>query len=247
MAKRRKTDDPSQDNLENQNDADNFGLPDLEYKPLDTEEPLAEPEEEELAQEETQPQSTYHEETGRAQENAYQEETYIPEDEPSSKAPMIIGLIIGLVVLVGGFFIYAYVYKPKMEEKAKQEQIARELREKEEADRIAKAREEEERRKAIADSVANVVVKPSIGEIVTLTERTKRYYVVVASSIDGDLAMDYAKKLSAKGVSSKIIPPFSKWKFYRLAVGDFETFADAQGNADTSKGEYGDGVWVIKY
>ena len=138
MAKRRKTDDPSQDNLENQNDADNFGLPDLEYKPLDTQEAPAEPEEEELVQEETQPQSTYQQETESTQKITYQEETYITEDEPSSKAPMIIGLIIGLVILVGGFLIYAYVYKPKMEEKAKREQIARELREKEEADRKRK-------------------------------------------------------------------------------------------------------------
>jgi len=239
MAKRRKTDDPSQDNLEPQNDADNFGLPDLEYKPLENEETPAAPEEEPV-QEETHTRSTYEEETRT-------EETYIPEEEESSRAPMIIGLIIGLVVIVAGFLIYTYVYKPKMEEKARQEQIAKELREKEEADRIAKARAEEEQRKHAADSAAAVVTKPAIGEIVTLTERTKRYYVVVASSIDGDLAMDYAKKLSAKGVGSKIIPPFGKWKFYRLAVGDFETFADAQANADTSKGEYGDGVWVIKY
>jgi len=70
---------------------------------------------------------------------------------------------------------------------------------------------------------------------------------VVSSAVDGDLIMDYAKKLSVKGTSTKIIPPFGKWKFYRLAVGDYDTFATAQTNADGVKGEYGSGVWVIKY
>ncbi len=245
MAKRKKTDDPSQDNLDPQNDADNFGLPDLEYKPLEDEEVSDEPVEEEVPvkEEEIQSQHSYYEE----EKKVVQEEKYVAEEEESSKAPAIIITIIALVIIVAGGLIYYYVYKPKAEakEKARQEQEAKLLREREEAARLA--REEEERRKHAADSAANVVVKPAIGEIVTLTERTKRYYVVVTSSIDGDLAMDYAKKLSAKGVSSKIIPPFGKWNFYRLAVGDFETFAEAQTSADSSKGDYGDGVWVIKY
>ena len=65
--------------------------------------------------------------------------------------------------------------------------------------------------------------------------------------IDDDLLMDYAKKLSAKGVSTKIIPPFGTKKFFRLAIGDHDTFALAQTNADAAKADYGGGVWVIKY
>jgi hypothetical protein len=48
-------------------------------------------------------------------------------------------------------------------------------------------------------------------------------------------------------VSTKIIPPFSKWKFFRLTIGDYDTYAIAQTNADAAKAEYGSGVWVIKY
>jgi hypothetical protein len=59
--------------------------------------------------------------------------------------------------------------------------------------------------------------------------------------------MDYAKKLSSKGVSTQIIPPFAKWKFNRLSISDYDTYALAQTNADAAKAEYGSGVWVIRY
>jgi hypothetical protein len=81
-----------------------------------------------------------------------------------------------------------------------------------------------------------------------LSGRSGRYYVVVASAIDGDLIMDYAKKLSAKGVSTKIIPPFGKSAFHRLAVADGDTYQTTQETADGLKGgDYGDKVWVVKY
>ena len=171
---------------------------------------------------------------------------YVPAEEPKSNAPMIIGLIIGLVVVVAGFLIYFYVYKPKAE-KAKQEQLAKVAAQKKqvEEERLAKLREEEERKRREAEAAANA--KPAEGTIETLTERTKRYYVVVSSNIDDDLIMDYAKKLSAKGVSTKIISPFGKVKFYRLAIADHDTFALAQTNADAAKTDYGSTLWVIKY
>ena len=90
--------------------------------------------------------------------------------------------------------------------------------------------------------------KPAIGTIETLSGRSGRYYVVVASAIDGDLIMDYAKKLSANGVSTKIIPPFGKSKFHRLAVAEGDTYPTTQETADGMKGgDYGDKVWVVKY
>ena len=59
--------------------------------------------------------------------------------------------------------------------------------------------------------------------------------------------MDYAKKLSTTGLSTKIIPPFGGKKFYRLAIADQDTFASAQASADGSKATYGPAVWVLKY
>jgi hypothetical protein len=88
---------------------------------------------------------------------------------------------------------------------------------------------------------------PTVGTIETLTDRTRRYYVVISSAVDGDLVMDYAKRLSEKGVSTKIIPPFGKYKFSRLAIGDYDTFASAQTYADAAKADYGGEVWVLRF
>jgi uncharacterized membrane protein len=247
MAKRKKSEDESPE----QNDADNFGLPDIDYKPLDSTESPAPEEEgapvEKVIVEETTTY-TYQPETQREEQpvSSYSSPSYSSTEE-KSKAPLVIGLIIALVVVVAGALVYLYVYKPAAE-KAKQEELAREneRKRKENEARLAREREEEERKRREAEAAA-ANAKPAIGTIETLSERTRRYYVVVSSAVDGDLIMDYAKKLSTKGTSSKIIPPFGKWKFYRLAIGDYDTFANAQTNADGAKGEYGAGVWVIKY
>jgi hypothetical protein len=70
---------------------------------------------------------------------------------------------------------------------------------------------------------------------------------VIASSIDGDLIMDYARKLTEKGVNAKIIAPYGKVKFHRLTVAEGDTFAATQQTADQLKSEYTNGAWVIKY
>lgn len=219
--------------------ADNFGLPDIEYKPLDREQEGAQVSHEPVQESEPEPVDSGGSDSGEGSDELY-------EDEPKSNAPVFIGLIIGVVVIVAGFLIYKYWYVPRGE-KAKQEQLAKEAEEKRKADeaRIAQEKEEAERKRLEAEAAAKA--KPAEGTIETLSERTRRWFVIVTSDIDDDLVMDYAKKLSAKGVSTKIIPPYGKYKYYRLSIADFDTFNAAQSSADGSKGEYGNGLWVMKY
>jgi hypothetical protein len=235
MAKKNKPEDGPDDNLDKNNESeDSFGLPDIEYKPLE---------------EGTEDSSSSSEDLPAEPE---QEERYVytPPVEEKSKAPLVIGLVIAAVIIIAGFLIYNYVYKPA-QEKAKQEEIARQ---KAAADKAAKDKQarllreqEEARQKAIADSVALANAKPAIGGIEVLSERTRRYYVVISTAIDDDLVMDYAKTLSKKGVGTKIIPPFGKTKFTRLAIADHDTYAKAQANADEVKATYGNEVWVVRY
>jgi hypothetical protein len=243
MAKRKKSED---EQSIDQNDSDNnFGLPDIDYKPLDT------PDASHTTEETSEQQGTVREtdnyehrsenQSGQETDSSYS--SYLAEEEPRSNAPMVIGLIIALVVVIAGILIYVYVYKPAAD-KAKQEEIAKENERKRKDTEARLAREREEERRRLEEEEAR---KPKSGTIETLSSRTKRYYVVISSAVDGDLVMDYAKKLSTKGVSSKIIPPFGKWKFYRLSISDYDTFIAAQTNADKIKAEYGEGVWVIKY
>jgi hypothetical protein len=242
MAKRKKPDEPSQENQEPTNDADNFGLPDIDYKPLDrTQE--APPEVPSTVQQESTSGSRY---SGPPESSNTPTYSYM-EEENKSKAPVIIGVAVLVVVLVAAFLIYQYVYKPNQAAKA-----AKELADRRQRDADTKARQEQEareadearRRQASLDSLNAI---PKVGTIETLTDRTRRYYVVVSSAVDADLTMDYAKRLSTKGVSTKIIPPFGKYKFSRLAIGDYDTFASAQTSADAAKAEYGNEVWVLKF
>jgi cytoskeletal protein RodZ len=235
----------TEDEANKNSSEDNFGLPDLEYKPLDqlneTAAPATEHQQESPLMEETSDESMS-EESVREERAAY-----VPQEpQPASKAPLIIAVLIGLVVLVAGFLVWKYVIEPS-NQKEKIEQLAKEKKKKEDADqaRLAQQRAEEERQRLASEAAAKA--KPAEGTVESLTAPTGRYYVVIASAVDGDLVMDYAKKLSAKGVGSKIIPPFGKWKFNRLAIGDHDSYAAAQSAADAVKGEYGSAVWVVRY
>lgn len=222
-------------------DDDSFGLPDLNYKPLD-------PKPETPPKTEKKPETT----SGRIQ-SAGNPTRVTPRsgssaDGDKSNTSVIVGILVPILMLVGGYFGYLYLYK-KPKEKAAQEAAAKEAAEKkkrEDEARQAKLREEEEARRRQAEEDARNA-KPAIGTIETLSAPTGRYYVIAASSIDGDLIMDEAKRKSAAGISTKIIPPFGKWKFYRLTISDYETFALAQSSADETKAAYNGQLWVMRY
>ncbi|MFY0627368.1 MAG: SPOR domain-containing protein [Reichenbachiella sp.] len=85
------------------------------------------------------------------------------------------------------------------------------------------------------------------GEIVNVSERTSKSYIIIGSFVDGDLAMDYANELSADGKGVKIIEPYGKSKRYRVSIADYPTYGDAAGQIDSFKEEFGDQVWALKY
>ncbi|HEY9490078.1 MAG TPA: SPOR domain-containing protein [Chryseosolibacter sp.] len=258
MARRKKPDDqPEEDNDQNAANDDTFGLPEIEYEPINRD-TIPEPDVRSPEQEEpTPPQSQFPEEQpvtntpmerDEVRQNEYNTTYYNDEDEGNSPWPKIIGIIF-ILLLVGAGGWYFFIQKPKTDaarlELQQQEQTrldstrrADELRDNEQR-RIA------EENRLRADSVAQAT--PAVGTIETLNGRTGRYYVVVASAIDGDLIMDYAKKLSQKGINPKIIAPYGNVKFHRLTVADGETFAATQLIADGLKSEYTAAAWVIKY
>ena len=85
------------------------------------------------------------------------------------------------------------------------------------------------------------------GEYQKISEKTGRYYIIIGSFIDVDLAEDYAKKLAKNGVGSTILSPAGRG-FHRLALGEnYGSFADASMQLGSIKGNYGPEVWVLKY
>jgi hypothetical protein len=186
----------------------------------------------------------------RTYESSHQtyQPSYTYKEESPSLLPKVLVILL-LLLIVGGAVWYFALYRPKQLAKQELERkellaIQEEARRKEDERRAAAKRAEDE----ASNAAAQVEAKPAIGSIETLSGRSGRYYVVVASSIDGDLIMDYAKKLSTTGVSTKIIPPFGKSSFHRLAVAEGDTYATTQETADGLKGgDYGNKVWVVKY
>jgi hypothetical protein len=191
------------------------------------------------------------EETGSGGESTYVPGTYAAKArEQESNSGKIIGIIV-LVLLIGGAigFYYGY-YQPAQVEaakKAKQEQIAAAEAAKKKQQLADEAAAEEERQREQARLQAEEDAQPKIGTIEAISERTSRYYVVVSSGLDGDLAMDYAKKEVNNGTNIKLLSPLGTNKFYRVTVADYDTWAEAENSANDLKANFGDGVWVLKY
>lgn len=245
MAKKKKTDEDeaNNENSGNQNDSDDtFGLPEIDYKPLNRDEETASTSEASSSETSQSSSPRYEYEQKPMEQPA--EYTYDPEEESTPVWPKVLGILLVIALALGAAWYYI-LYKPAQAEKERLAREKTEAIEKAKQDSVAnveRLRVAAEQR--IADSLANV---SKVGSIETLSERTRRYYVVVASAVDDDLLMDYAKKLSAQGVSSKIIPPFAKYKLFRLAIADGDTFASTQDVANAKKAEYGDALWVLKY
>lgn len=255
MARRKKQNEEeskeNQDNIKHDADDDTFGLPEVEYEPLKRDEP--EPiQEEPVAERPYEAQEerveSYHEEEPVQEEHPYRSAYSYMEEDKQPVWPKVLGFI--LIFLVAAAVVYYFaVYQPNQRkeqvEKARQEQLAREKARRAEEARMAEELRRQEAEQRRADSLANL---SRTGTMETLTGRTGRYYVVVASAIDVDLLTDFGNKLVKKGSNVMIIPPFGKTKFHRLAIDVKDTYADAQATADGMKGgDFGDQIWVVRY
>ena len=258
MARKKKPEDPPEDSDDqNTGDDDTFGLPEIEYEPINRETPPAEEVrsgEPEAREQTYQPEYTEEQtvtNTPMDRDEVRQTEytsTYYDEDEGGSPWLKILGIVAVLIILAGAGY-YFFVKRPNDEaaarERAQQEEQARLDASRAEEEQVAEQNRIAAENQRRADSLANAT--PAVGTIETLNERTGRYYVVIASAIDGDLLMDYARSLSEKGVSAKIIPPYGNVKFHRLTVAEGETFAATAQTAEQLKSQYTESAWVIKY
>jgi septal ring-binding cell division protein DamX len=97
----------------------------------------------------------------------------------------------------------------------------------------------------LAELAAIEAAKP--GTIEMLTRATGRYYVILSSSIDDDLAMDSAKRLAKKKINIKILETHdAKHTYFAVSPGDYDTRAEAEA-AIESFSTHGNGLWVLKY
>lgn len=97
------------------------------------------------------------------------------------------------------------------------------------------------------EELAELEAKREAGIIETVSSTTGRFYAIISSSVDDDLAMDYARKLSLEGVSVKVVEHHgNRLPFFGVSLGDYDTWDQATA-ATESFSEYGEGIWVLKY
>jgi len=92
-----------------------------------------------------------------------------------------------------------------------------------------------------------IAARKAAGIVETVSSPAGRFYVIVSSSVDGDLAMDYASKLAKEVNNVKMIkPPANSKVYHRVSVGDYDSREQAV-TASASFSTYGNEIWVLKY
>ena len=106
----------------------------------------------------------------------------------------------------------------------------------------------------------------AIGAISEISQPLDKYYLILASFLDNELAFDYAEKLILSESNVIIIPPFSTSKFTRVAL-EYETFDNkiffiptrriylkvvddeiiSNIGLDKYKDEFDEQLWILKY
>ena len=119
---------------------------------------------------------------------------------------------------------------------------------------------------AKTDSPEQKSVPKAIGAISEISQPSDKYYLIVASFLDNDLAFDYAKKLILSESNVIIIQPFNTSKFTRVAL-EYETLDNeiffiptrkiflkvkddeiiSNIGLDKYKDEFDEQLWVLKY
>ena len=90
-------------------------------------------------------------------------------------------------------------------------------------------------------------IPKAIGAISEINQPLDKYYLIVASFLDNDLAFDYAQKLILSGSNAIIILDSRVRYFTRVALLEYETFDKANVGLDKYKDEFDEQLWVLKY
>ncbi|MEO9966931.1 MAG: SPOR domain-containing protein [Reichenbachiella sp.] len=99
----------------------------------------------------------------------------------------------------------------------------------------------------VNEKLEDIANKLRGGIVEIISSATGRFYIVVSSSIDGDLAMDYCNELAAEGKNVKMIEPYENNRFYRVTLGDYDTRDQATSSSTSISTADGNDPWILKY
>lgn len=232
-----------------QADADkDFGLPKVEITPLPSKETKSEPQQEstpvasspiinktESRPEETKSREEVTEQTPETITTEKEVPPTVEEKERSNKWAWISVILVLLLVALGlGWFWYG------------QERDA--TQEPEQITTIAEPEEPAEP-EAIVEEPETIEEEPETFTLTPIKSRaaSPRYFVVVGSFIDEDMALDYSARLNRQNKNTYLVYPYGEIAFYRLAIGEFSTLAQAVELLEEHQANYKENLWVLKY
>lgn len=265
--------DPNEDELnkdeqDNINEADDsFGLPDLDFNTLDEAAEEASEEESDDSPDEgvddneeettSEADSEEPEEVETDDNDAEEEEeatpvtrSYVPPKPESNTPKVVAALFITILVSIGVWYFMFYRPQAAAAEKAK---IEAEAKQAAAAKKAADAKKAAEQKRLAAEQDTNAAADADEktseeATFSTISERTGRYYVIVQSNIDEDMAADKGRAMALEGTSTVLLSGGDKKTYSRLALsGDYVSYLEAQETANRLKGEYGEDLWVLKY
>lgn len=217
---KRETSDPDED----------YGLPKIEIKPLQKAESTQE-KVPVVPSETTAPEAAS---PGRMEAELPRPSLNTDSEENGKSYGWLVMLLIFAAILVGGWFYYDYSFNGEGKAE-KPESIIKET-----VPEPAPPLQEP------VDEPVEEVETFSLTEIQSRADRP-RYFLVVASFIDEDLAKDHAEKLHAGKMNTFLVYPYGEIAYYRLAIGQFESFALAAEEIAKVKDNFKENLWVLKY
>jgi len=240
------------DNQDNYSKADadkDFGLPKVEITPLPSKETKSEAQQEAIpvaSSPEINPAESKREEIKSRQEvpekspESQSSDTVVPppvvERKKSNKWAWISVTLILLLVFLGiGWFWYGQ----EREVSPSQEQITT----------LAEPEEVEEPEVIVEEPETIDEEEPETFTLTPIKSRaaSPRYFVVVGSFIDEDMALDYSARLIRQNKNTYLVYPYGEIAFYRLAIGEYPTLAQAVEVLEENQANYKENLWVLKY
>ncbi|MEQ8240571.1 MAG: hypothetical protein RIA69_15230 [Cyclobacteriaceae bacterium] len=169
---------------------------------------------------------------------------YFGEDQKNNKANFTRTVVIGAIAFIAAGAICLLIYNSvfKDDESKKVAKVEKVVPKKAEPEPKPEPPKEDPKPKPKPKAI-----EQTPGEIKTLNQATGKSYIVIASFFDGDMAKDRSEQLAKQGKSPIIIPPFSDYRFYRVAIAEFNSFADAKAELAKYQGEFGQDVWPLRY
>lgn len=189
--------------------------------------------------------------------------TFKPIEPTGSSNWLRITAIIAIMVLIIGAGVVYWLFKRSsssyndfisktLKKQQLEEELIRDVSEEDLEDELLEAPEqqaidfiEDFRKDELAQE--NPSASTTKGAIAQIQHPQGLYYIIVASYIDKDLAMDYGKKLLKEHPYIALLAPTKGKHFYRLAIEQGATLEEAKYKAATLKADFGDQLWILKY